>query len=100
MADDEQEIVVNTNKSSGTILKWDNPNHQLYLHHSDQPGAILVHQSLVEDNYNTWKQSMNMALTVKNKVGFIDGSIKEPDEKKDPEEHQQLGQNLAPRINV
>jgi hypothetical protein len=21
--------------------KWDNPNHPLYLHHSDQPGAIL-----------------------------------------------------------
>jgi len=27
-----------------------------------------------------------MALTVKNKIGFIDGSMKEPDEKK-PDEH-------------
>jgi len=60
--------------------KWDNPNHPLYLHHSDQPGAILVPQALVEDNYSTWRQSMTMALTVKIKVGLIDGSIKEPDE--------------------
>jgi hypothetical protein len=29
-----------------------------------------------------------MALIVKNKIGFIDGSMKEPDEKK-PDEHQQ-----------
>jgi len=31
---------------------------------------------------------MTMALTVKNNIGFIDGSMKEPDEKK-PDEHQQ-----------
>ena len=31
---------------------------------------------------------MTMALTVKNKIGFIDSSMKEPDEKKF-DEHQQ-----------
>ncbi|KAM2148308.1 hypothetical protein ACFX1Q_004939 [Malus domestica] len=60
--------------------KWENPNHPLYLHHSDQPGAILVPQPLVEDNYNTWVQSMSMALTVKNKLGFVDGTINKPSE--------------------
>ncbi|XP_075491274.1 uncharacterized protein LOC142529589 [Primulina tabacum] len=77
-------------KPRGTAsgAKWDNPNHQLYLHHSDQPGAILVPQSLVEDNYSTWKQSMTMALTVKNKIGLIDGSINEPSER-NSDEHQQ-----------
>ncbi|CAN6723662.1 unnamed protein product [Malus baccata var. baccata] len=61
-------------KPSGTAsgAQWDNPTHQLYLHHSDQPGAILVPQPLVEDNYSTWKQSMTMALTVKNKIGLVD----------------------------
>jgi len=34
---------------------------------------------------------MTMALTVKNKIGFIDGSMKEPDEKKF-DEHQQWNQ--------
>ncbi|KAI5344714.1 hypothetical protein L3X38_012591 [Prunus dulcis] len=71
-------------KPSGTAseTKWGNPNHQLYLHYSDQPGAILVPQPLVEDNY------MTMALTIKNKVGLIDGSIEEPNGK-DPSEWQQ-----------
>jgi hypothetical protein len=55
---------------------------------SDQPRAVLVPQPLVEDNYSTWSQSMTMVLTVKNKIGFIDGSMKKPDEKK-PDEHQQ-----------
>ncbi|KAM1590652.1 hypothetical protein PS2_034455 [Malus domestica] len=36
--------------------QWENPNHPLFLHHSDQPGAILVPQPLMEDNYSTWVQ--------------------------------------------
>ena len=68
--------------------EWDYPNHQLYLHHSDQPGAILVPQPLVEDNYNTWSQSMIMALTVKNKIGFINGSICDPGKDKSDEQQQ------------
>lgn len=50
-------------KDTNQAAKWDNPNHQLFLHHSDQLGAILVPQPLVEDNYSTWSQSMTMALT-------------------------------------
>ncbi|CAL2267225.1 unnamed protein product [Prunus armeniaca] len=68
--------------------KWENPNHPLYLHHADQLGVILVPQPLVEDNYSTWVQSMSMALTVKNKIDFVDGSIKEPSGDK-PDELQQ-----------
>ncbi|XP_048438263.1 uncharacterized protein LOC125476347 [Pyrus x bretschneideri] len=66
--------------SSGMTLhqKWEHPNHPLYLHHSDQPGAILVPQPLVEDNYGTWAQSMTMALMVKNKLGLVDGTIAKP----------------------
>ncbi|XP_048446046.1 uncharacterized protein LOC125479925 [Pyrus x bretschneideri] len=69
-------------------LKWDNPNHPLHLHHSDQPGAVLVPQQLVEDNYNTWAESMTMALTVKNKLGLVDGTVKKPHEDKLEELHQ------------
>lgn len=68
--------------------KWEHPNHPLYLHHGDQPGIILVPQLLAEDNYSTWVQSMRMALTVKNKIGLVDESIKEPS-KNQPEELQQ-----------
>jgi hypothetical protein len=49
-----------------------------FLHHGDSPGSILVSQILHEDNYHTWSHSMMMALTAKNKVNFIDGSLKKP----------------------
>ena len=58
--------------------KLDNPNHPLYLHHSDQPGLVLVPQLLTEENYSTGSHSMTMALTVKKKYGFVNGSVKPP----------------------
>jgi len=49
-----------------------------YLHHGDSPGTFLVSQPLVGNNYHTWKRSMTMALSAKNKLGFIDGSLTKP----------------------
>lgn len=49
-----------------------------FLHHSDNPGAILVSQPLLGDNYPTWNRAMRMALKAKNKLGFIDDSISQP----------------------
>jgi hypothetical protein len=46
-----------------------------YLHHGDSLGTHLVSQPLVGNNYHTWKRSMSMALSAKNKLGFIDGSL-------------------------
>ncbi|KAG8366012.1 hypothetical protein BUALT_Bualt17G0031900 [Buddleja alternifolia] len=60
------------------INKFDDPNDPLYLHHSDQPGLILVTQQLNEENYNTWSRAMLMALNIKNKSGFVDGTVKQP----------------------
>uniref|UniRef100_A0A2N9FNT8 Reverse transcriptase Ty1/copia-type domain-containing protein n=1 Tax=Fagus sylvatica TaxID=28930 RepID=A0A2N9FNT8_FAGSY len=53
----------------------DVPTSKYYLHHGDSPGAILISQSLVGDNYHTWSRSMVMALTAKNKIGFVNGEI-------------------------
>jgi hypothetical protein len=41
----------------------------------------------MEDNYTTWVQSMSMALTIKNKKGFVDGTLKRPTY--NPDEQQQ-----------
>lgn len=49
------------------------------LHHSDNPGLSLVSQPLIGDNYSSWSRVILIALTLKNKVGFIDGSIMAPD---------------------
>jgi hypothetical protein len=90
MAGDEDQKLLEQNKSSNsfkTSEPWENSNHSLFLHHSDQPGAVLVSQSMMKDNYTTWVQSMSMALTIKNKKGFVDGTLKRPTH--NPDEQQQ-----------
>ncbi|KAL5760819.1 hypothetical protein ACOSQ2_019657 [Xanthoceras sorbifolium] len=52
------------------------PSNPFYLHHSDSPGLVLVSQQLTSDNYASWSRAMLIALSVKNKLGFIDGVIK------------------------
>lgn len=49
-----------------------------FLHHSDNLGLILITQPLIGENYATWSHAMPIALSVKNKLGFIDGSIARP----------------------
>ena len=57
---------------------YHNPDHHLYLHHSDHPGIRLASHPLIRDNYQTWSRAINMALSVKNKLGFINGTITVP----------------------
>lgn len=77
-------------KKSGTFeisadsLKADFSN-PYFTHHSDNPGMILVSKSLNGDNYSGWKRAMTLALNSKNKLGFINGSIKAPLEEINPE---------------
>jgi hypothetical protein len=56
-------------------------------HHFDHPGMILIPKSLNGDNYSTWKRFMTLALNSKNKLGFVDGSIKIPSKEIDQEEY-------------
>ncbi|XP_068651725.1 uncharacterized protein [Aristolochia californica] len=58
--------------SSVRPMDYSNP---YYLHHGDSPGNVLVIQLLTGENFNTWHHSMLMALTTKNKVCFVDGSL-------------------------
>lgn len=53
-------------------------SHPLYLHPSDHPGQILVASALTGDNFNEWKRSMTLALSAKNKLGFVNGKYKAP----------------------
>lgn len=49
-----------------------------YLHHSDNSSLVLVSQPLNGENYPLWSHAMMLALSVKNKVVFIDGAVKRP----------------------
>ncbi|KAL5556272.1 hypothetical protein UlMin_038508 [Ulmus minor] len=57
----------------------DEPSSPYFLHHSDGPGIVLVSQHLTGDNYASWSRAMLISLSVKNKLGFIDGSITKPE---------------------
>ncbi|RVW37728.1 Retrovirus-related Pol polyprotein from transposon RE1 [Vitis vinifera] len=73
-----------------------------FTHHSDHPGLVLISKSLNGDNYLAWKRAMILALNSKNKLGFVNGSIKAPSEEIDPEVWEDLcerfSQSNAPRI--
>ncbi|KAL6209964.1 hypothetical protein ACLB2K_020902 [Fragaria x ananassa] len=78
--DDESKSpkIVKGSETSKAATIWENSNHPLFLHHSDQPGAMLVSEPLAEDNYSTWAPSMMIALRIKNKTRFVDGTLKRP----------------------
>lgn len=51
-------------------------NHLYYLHPSDIPGMQL--NSLILNNYNQWSRYMEIALSYKLKLGFVDGTYPKP----------------------
>ena len=57
----------------------DDSSSNFFLHHSDSPGLVLVSQPLARDNYASWSKAMLIAFSVKNKLGFMDGTIAKPD---------------------
>ena len=77
MANDASAI---SGSSSSSPLQKDESTNRLFLHHGNSPGMILISQPLLGENYHTWSRSMMMALTVKNKVGFINETISTPND--------------------
>ena len=77
------------NPSASAIAVIDDPppSSLYYLHPSDNSSLILVPEPLTGDNFHSWFRSMNMALTIKNKLGFVDGSIREPEMNSRPSLH-------------
>ena len=51
----------------------------LLLHNSDDPGINLVTTPLTGSNYLTWSRSMKIALIAKQKLGFVNGKLEQPD---------------------
>ncbi|KAL5540434.1 hypothetical protein UlMin_044950 [Ulmus minor] len=66
-------------RSSNRKSAIDEPSSPYFLHHSDGPGIVLISQHLTGDKYASWSRAMLIALSVKNKLGFIDGSITKPE---------------------
>ncbi|XP_019179232.1 PREDICTED: uncharacterized protein LOC109174448 [Ipomoea nil] len=66
--------------NSSPVQLVDELHDPMYLHVTENPNLVLVSPPLSEVNYATWSRSMRIALEVKNKFGFVDGSIASPAE--------------------
>ncbi|GMH16673.1 hypothetical protein Nepgr_018514 [Nepenthes gracilis] len=47
----------------------------IHISSGDSPGVLLMQQILAGENYASWSCSMKIALSSKNKLGFVDGSL-------------------------
>ena len=53
--------------------------HPFYLQASDNPGTSLVNISLTSQNYIQWSRAVKRALSAKNKLGLIAGTVRQPE---------------------
>ena len=79
MANQDQASQSSTSQSTAQreLSPMEDSRSPFFLHHGESPGAILVTQLLIEDNYPNWAWAwaMLMALDAKSKLDFVDGSI-------------------------
>ncbi|XP_019253927.1 PREDICTED: uncharacterized protein LOC109232624 [Nicotiana attenuata] len=66
----------NTTDSTNPALDLTNP---LYMHPSESAGSMLVPGLFDGSGYTSWRRGVLRALSVKNKVGFINGKCRKPD---------------------
>ncbi|XP_074361251.1 uncharacterized protein LOC141701514 [Apium graveolens] len=49
--------------------------------HNDHPGLVLISKKLTAtDNFGPWKRSITISLSVKNKIGIVNGTYVRPEE--------------------
>ncbi|VFQ60654.1 unnamed protein product [Cuscuta campestris] len=63
-----------SNPNSGNLASSD----PLYFHPSDRPGLLLVSKQFNGEGFGSWKKSMSIALSTKNKFDFVSGKIAKP----------------------
>lgn len=68
-------IVTQTETQSGNGNQID-ASHPLYFHSSDSPGMSLVNFTFDGRGFQGWRRTIIIALSAKNKLGFIDGTCK------------------------
>ncbi|KAH0715709.1 hypothetical protein KY284_008614 [Solanum tuberosum] len=67
-----------SDQSGGSTNTTIDSNHPLYMHPSDNPGAMLVPVQFAGIGFRSWRRSVLRSLSVKNKLGFINGDCPRP----------------------
>ncbi|KAK4280541.1 hypothetical protein QN277_012155 [Acacia crassicarpa] len=67
-----------TTSLSLTSASTIDPTSPYYIHLNENPALVLVAPLLDGSNYHGWARAMRMALLLKNKLKFVDGSILPP----------------------
>ncbi|XP_074368142.1 uncharacterized protein LOC141708419 [Apium graveolens] len=70
--------MANTSAATSTANIVIDINHPYYLSSSDHPGLSLVSEQLTDQNYHQWSRSVQITLSAKLKLGFIDGTQVKP----------------------
>ena len=73
-----------SSSSSTRSVSVDDSSGPYHLHSGDSPGLILVPKQLTSENYHLWKRAMTKALSSKHKLGFVTGSLLQPNDPNDP----------------
>ncbi|KAJ0857406.1 putative RNA-directed DNA polymerase [Helianthus annuus] len=76
MTEKEDTTMTGQPKNEGESIDSNSP---YYIRASDYPKQMQVNDALNDSNYNDWEQEMQNFLFAKNKIGFVDGSIKKPE---------------------
>lgn len=75
MPDSTETFVAQTSTGNGVNLDL---NHPYFLHSYDVPGMRLVNIIYDRRGFQGWKRFILIALSAKNKVGFINGTFASP----------------------
>ncbi|XP_061345605.1 uncharacterized protein LOC133291366 [Gastrolobium bilobum] len=67
-----------TEASSGSSASMDDSSSPCFLQSGDHLGLVLVTHTLSGSNFHSWIRAMTLALTAKNKLAFVDGSLFRP----------------------
>ncbi|KAH0765474.1 hypothetical protein KY285_001345 [Solanum tuberosum] len=68
----------NRSASKGTSIVGNNTSSALYVHPLNSLGMMMVPTQFDGAGYRSWRREVMRALSVKNKLGFIDGSCVKP----------------------
>ncbi|KAH0634182.1 hypothetical protein KY284_036968 [Solanum tuberosum] len=60
------------------MAKEIDPTDLMYMHPSESAGSGIIHVAFDGVGYRSWRRGMLRALSVKNKMGFVNGKCKKP----------------------